>query len=405
MSPRAKSVTLKPFVCTSCRSRRERLKPSHFRTFTTSPQHPASLSSGRYAQLTNRRVIRLAGPDATLFLHNLIPAKIVDIGGSTNPIYTAFLSAQGRILNDVFIYPPSNGSSGEEWFVEVDEAGAGDLLKHLKKHKLRAKFQLEKVDPEKTGVYYSWPSSEEHDGGHRIGGRDPRPGMGTRWLEDSSSNPVQQLRDSGSEQTTLEDYTIHRMRNGIAEGQSEIIPGHALPQESNIDFFGGIDFFKGCYLGQELTIRTHHTGVVRKRILPVQLYDKDTSPPPEQREAPQYEADSKILLPPAGSNISKMKAKGRGRSSGKWLGGVGNIGLALCRLEMMTDIQLTADCTNYDPAEQYKVQWEVEGEGPSNEVLLQPFVPAWLREGVEASLRRKEKKKPKHEEEDEEELD
>jgi mRNA-decapping enzyme subunit 2 len=361
--------------------------------------------------LTNRCVIRLAGPDAALFLHNLIPAKILDIGVSTNPIYTAFLSAQGRILNDVFVYPPSARSNGEEWFIEVDEASAGDLLKHLKKHKLRAKFQLEKLDAERIGAYYSWPAPApggEHTASSGVGGQDPRPGMGRRWLEGeaASKSPspfLQHLQDSGSEQTTLEQYTIHRVRNGIAEGQSEIIAGHALPQESNLDLFGGIDFFKGCYLGQELTIRTHHTGVVRKRILPCQLYDKDGPPPSDQQEGPEYRPESGIVLPPPGSNISKLKAKGRGRSSGKWLDGVGNIGLALCRLEMMTDIQLTADCTNFDPTEQYKVQWQMGGEtGEQKEVMLKPFVPNWLREGVEASLRRKERK-PKREQDDEEE--
>ena len=358
--------------------------------------------------LTNRSIIRLAGPDAGVFLHNIIPAKISDLGGSRNPIYTAFLSAQGRILNDVFIYPPDARANGEEWYIEIDEASVGDLLKHLRKHKLRAKFTLEKVDPRSLCVYHSWPSDANEVPDHgSIGGDDPRPGMGVRWLDATSEDPsLQRLQDTRGEKATLKDYTIYRMLNGIAEGQSEIVSNHALPQESNIDFFGGIDFFKGCYLGQELTIRTHHTGVVRKRILPCQLYDKDSPPPSEEQAAPEYHPESKILLPPPGSNISKSKAKGRGRSSGKWLGGVGNIGLALCRLEMMTDIQLTADCTNYDPAEQYKVQWEVEGVVPQREVMLKPFVPKWMREGVEASLRRKERKKPKREEEeDEEELD
>ncbi|KIW64322.1 hypothetical protein PV04_09265 [Phialophora macrospora] len=413
MPPRSAHVSWRLFVCPSCQLRRRGVEPSRSRNFTTSPQRHATSSKSKWVHLTNRSVIRLAGPDAALFLHNLIPAKIIDIGGSTNPIYTAFLSAQGRILNDVFVYPPSAQSNREEWFIEVDEASAGDLLKHLKKHKLRAKFQLEKVDAERIGAYYSWPAPEpegERTAGSGVGGQDPRPGMGRRWLEGeatSKSSPVlHQLRDSGGEQTTLEEYTIHRVRNGIAEGQSEIITGHALPQESNLDLFGGIDFFKGCYLGQELTIRTHHTGVVRKRILPCQLYDKDGPPPPDQQEGPEYRPDSGIVLPPPGSNISKLKAKGRGRSSGKWLGGVGNIGLALCRLEMMTDIQLTADCTNYDPTEQYKVQWQVEEEtGEQKEVMLKPFVPKWLRDGVEASLRRKEQRPKREQDDDEEEVD
>ncbi|KIW98018.1 uncharacterized protein Z519_01602 [Cladophialophora bantiana CBS 173.52] len=428
MPPRLKVTAFRRFICPECQTRSRYLdRPSQFRrTFRTSPRRlyaPSSPRSSKHLHLTNRSIIRLAGPDAALFLHNLIPAKILDIGGSTNPIYTAFLSAQGRILNDVFIYPPPPAGGdrpGEEWFIEVDSASAGQLLKHLKKHKLRAKFTLEKVDAEAMGVYYTWPSPSSGGGNDlgssnrrlRPGGQDPRPGMGVRWLDEVSSHEpgaLRQLEDTGIQQATLEEYTIHRMLNGVAEGQSEIISGHALPQESNIDFFGGIDFFKGCYLGQELTIRTHHTGVVRKRILPCQLYATDTEPLPAHQETPEYKArgvETPLPLPPPGSNICKMKTKGRGRSSGKWLDGVGNIGLALCRLEMMTDIQLTADRTNYDPNEQYRVQWEAaEGEEQQG-IMLKPFVPQWLREGVEQSLRRKERKaKPRREEDDDEEID
>lgn len=409
MPPRTNPVLFRPFICPSCLSRPKALKASHLRRFTTSPQRASN--ENKFARLTNRSIVRLTGPDAALFLHNLIPAKLVDLGGRTAPIYTAFLSAQGRILHDVFIYPPSSTSNGEEWFIEVDETSAGDLMKHLKKHKLRAKFTLERIDPEKLGVYHSWSTPPDGEGTFvtSMGGQDPRPGMGVRWLEDVSSDatPLHHLKSTGSEEATLEDYTIHRMLNGIAEGQPEIVSSHALPQESNLDLFRGIDFLKGCYLGQELTIHTHHTGVVRKRILPCQLYQPDTPSPPGVQEVPDYSADNGVVLPPPGSNISKSHAKGRGRSSGKWLGGVGNIGLALCRLEMMTDIQLTAERTNFDPNEQYKVKWEIEG-GDGNgqgEVMLRPFVPKWLREGVEASLRRKEKKKPQREEdEDEEEI-
>ncbi|KIY03774.1 uncharacterized protein Z520_00465 [Fonsecaea multimorphosa CBS 102226] len=420
MPPRLKSGIFRTFVCPECQLRSFcRDQPLVRRSFSTSPRLDAASSArSKYLHLTNRSIIRLAGPDAALFLHNLIPAKILDIGGSTNPIYTAFLSAHGRILNDVFVYPPAPAAGdkpGEEWLIEVDSESAGDLLKHLKKHKLRAKFTLEKVDGQRMGVYYTWPPptsgsqdfvSSSITGG--LGGQDPRPGMGVRWLLDevsSKAGVLQRLEDTGSQPATMEEYTVHRMLNGVAEGQSEIISGHALPQESNLDFFGGIDFFKGCYLGQELTIRTHHTGVVRKRILPCQLYDPDDAEPlPGGQELPEYRADMKMQLPPPGSNICKLKAKGRGRSSGKWLGGVGNIGLALCRLEMMTDIQLTADRTNYDPTEQYKVQWETAEGGEQQGVMLKPFVPRWLREGVEQSLRRKEKKaKPRREEEEEEE--
>ncbi|KIX08277.1 uncharacterized protein Z518_02933 [Rhinocladiella mackenziei CBS 650.93] len=398
MPPKPKHSPARPFIY-----------PIRNRSFFE-PQLRSS-NSTKYLRLTNRTLVRLAGCDAKVFLNDLIPAKILDIQ-STNPIYTAFLSAHGRILNDVFIYPPAE-RDGEEWFIEVDSVSAGDLISHFRKHKLRAQIDIEKLAPEKTGVYYRWPSDAESDlksstTGIHSGGQDPRPGMGMRWLDIAFSEPeiIQRLEDRGGKTATLQDYAIHRMLNGVAEGQSELIAKSALPQESNIDLFGGIDFHKGCYVGQELTIRTHHTGVVRKRILPCQLYNKDNPLSAGQSE-PAYKPNANLPLPPAESNISKLNARGRGRSSGKWLGGVGNIGLALCRLEMMTDIQLTADRTNYDPNEEYKVTWEVEGEEVKREVMLKPFVPQWLRDGVEQSLRRKEKKpKPRQAEEDDyEEVD
>jgi folate-binding protein YgfZ len=193
---------------------------------------------------------------------------------------------------------------------------------------------------------------------------------------------------------------IHRMLHGIAEGQNEIINGSALPQESNIDFFNGIDFRKGCYLGQELTIRTHHTGVVRKRILPVQL-NKEYAPIPPGAMGPSFVDDPEhpramhgdLGLPPPGSNISKVSS--RGRSTGKWLGGIGNIGLALCRLEMMTDIRLTDEPTQYDPDQEFKISWNAQTGYEAGEVKVKAFVPQWLRDSITASLKSRARNSPK----------
>ena len=167
---------------------------------------------------------------------------------------------------------------------------------------------------------------------------------------------------------------------GVAEGQGEILKETALPQESNVDYMGGIDFRKGCYVGQELTIRTHHTGVVRKRILPVQLYpaEGDSGPPDKLT----YDQDTKVVLPPKGSNISRMDKKGR--SAGKWLGGVGNVGLALCRLEMMTDTVLTGEGSQWSPEHEFKVAWEQEEGQDGGEVRVKVFIPPWHRSRAEA---------------------
>ena len=393
----------KPFVCAKCRLQ----SATHLRQKARWLSTSINSSKSKWALLSNRRLIRLSGPDAANFLHNIIPAKILGVG--TSPIYTAFLSAQGRILQDVFIYPPSwEGEKKQEWLVEVDAESASDLFKHLKKHKLRSKFAMELVNEQEAGVWYRWPSEtgtssqDWRRDGIRAGGNDSRPGMGVRLVlnQDSQAHVRSSLDGGETAERGLEEYTIHRVLNGLAEGQKEIISGHALPQESNLDFLGGIDFHKGCYLGQELTIRTHHTGVVRKRILPCQIYD-ESSPLPADQMGPRSQAGTKVELPPPESNISKLTTR-KGRSTGKWLGGVGNIGLALCRLEMMTDIQLTADSTNYDPREKYRIQWVGDQDGTNaQEVCVRPFVPNWVRQGVEQSLKRKERKPKQHTEETE----
>jgi len=183
------------------------------------------------------------------------------------------------------------------------------------------------------------------------------------------------------EEECLSTYTLRRILHGVPEGQSEIIRETGLPMESNMDIMNGVDFHKGCYVGQELTIRTHHTGIVRKRILPVQLYDMIDSLP--ELDAPMYSAETTLVLPPTGSNISGVSAR-KGRSAGKWLGGIGNVGLALCRLEMMTDIVLTGESTQYSPDHEFKISWDTDagGAGDVGEVKVRAFVPPWTREFI-----------------------
>lgn len=185
------------------------------------------------------------------------------------------------------------------------------------------------------------------------------------------------LEGSG-EQVEGGSYDVRRMMIGVAEGQAEILKESALPQESNIDYMGGIDFRKGCYVGQELTIRTHHTGVVRKRILPVQLYSSegDSKPP----DSLTYDKYTNVLLPPKGANISRVDKKGR--SAGKWLGGVGNIGLALCRLEIMT-VTVLGEGSQWSPEQEFKVAWEPEEGRDGGEVRVKAFVPSWHQSRAE----------------------
>ena len=265
---------------------------------------------------------------------------------------------------------------GEAGFlIEVDAAEVEALARHLKRYRLRAKVGIRVVGEGEWSVWAAWGEQAPPPRGS-IGGLDGRaPDMGRRIVvagEREFEGSGRQVESGG--------YDVRRMMMGVAEGQGEMLKETALPQESNVDYMGGIDFRKGCYVGQELTIRTHHTGVVRKRILPVQLYPAEGgSGPPDKLT---YDQDTKIVLPPKGSNISRMDKKGR--SAGKWLGGVGNIGLALCRLEMMTDTVLTGEGSQWSPEHEFKVAWEQEEGKDRGEVRVKAFIPPWHRSRAEA---------------------
>ena len=345
-----------------------------------------------------RSVIRLAGAHAAHFLDGLIPARI--LGNPTkqsSPIYTAFLTPQGRILADVFIYHTEHDGT-DTWYIECDRDSVNMLMKHLKKHKLRSKFDLSIMKEEEYEIVYSTQKETfaMTDESVYAGGADPRPSVGDaledggfRWILKRDSDRAKVVLDSAAMEP---EYRAARMTMGLAESSSEVISEHALPQESNVDLLGGIDFHKGCYLGQELTIRTHHTGVVRKRILPVLLHrPTDSASASSNADVESWPSD---LTPPAGANISKVSTR-KGRSTGKFLGSVGRLGLALCRLEMMTDIQLTGEATNYNPEDKFQVVWQDEKSGEEKHVLLTATVPDWVRQGVKASLERKDRRQPR----------
>lgn len=396
-------------VCCRCFVRNNRL-------FTTTSaqseqnQNASSLPQTGYARLANRGLISITGADSATFLQGLItqnmlvandPSKSIRRTGS----YTAFLNSQGRILNDAFIYPVPNNEGNDierEWLVEVDKNQVSTLLKHLKKHKLRAKLKLRALEDGERTVWSSWKHHTEPRwaaynlesesaspfsiSSNVVGCIDSRaPGFGSRIVTPGAEGLRTHLPDEAQvagDEVGLDAYNIRRILHGVAEGQSEIIRESALPMESNMDMGGAIDFRKGCYVGQELTIRTHHTGVVRKRILPVQLYTGDMP----TGDSPVYDPSAELVLPPAGTNINKAGGR-RGRSAGKFLDGVGNIGLALCRLEMMTDIALTGEGTQFTPGSEFKVSWTTETEQPS-EVKLRAFVPDWTKEFIIGSIRK-----------------
>lgn len=106
-----------------------------------------------------------------------------------------------------------------------------------------------------------------------------------------------------------------RYRLGVGEGSLDLPTGNCFPLESNGDYLNGISFHKGCYIGQELTARTHHTGVVRKRLMPL-IFEQSTSTDDVQQIKPEAK-----ILNESNDNV------------GKFRNACGNVGLALLRIE------------------------------------------------------------------------
>ncbi|KAF1814918.1 Aminomethyltransferase folate-binding domain-containing protein [Eremomyces bilateralis CBS 781.70] len=412
-----------PYICARC-SRQIR----HVRTYTSST---ASLEPPREylpfgrSPLPHRRLLYIAGRDAPVFLHNLVTSNV--IASSPHGTYTAFLNAPGRILYDAFIYPVAwshtfhawrdeklgttsgvtKGGDRLDWaaFIEVDAQVLPGLMQHIKRYKLRSKFAYREVDPGDWEIWSSWDAAEPgvdipatspgieasavaNEGGGAahthipstpppnlapdapITLHDPRPTLTTRLLHRTTTALPPPL--TALPAATPAHYALHRYLHGLPEGAGEIAAGSALPHEHNLDLLGAVDFRKGCYVGQELTIRTQHTGVIRKRILPCALYEGSSVP-----ETLRYEPSVKIPVPPGGADIKPVE--GRGRSGGKWAVGMGNVGLGLCRLELMTDVRVTVEGpAGWKEGKEFGMIWE--GDGGMERVKIKGFVPAWMRE-------------------------
>ena len=292
------------------------------------------------------------------------------------------------MLHDAFVYPTSGsqwqkdqGGEADEpgYLVEIDAEQADVLMKHLKRHKLRSKFKLRLLDEGELNVWSLWregerwtshsqPQSSNRDDGV-ISLTDCRaPGMGQRLiLPDHTGNALEDV-----EEAPLSAYTIRRYLRGVAEGQKEMPRDDCLPMNCNIDLMGGIDFKKGCYLGQELTIRTHHTGVVRRRILPIVLHEQGTEVP----EKLEYDPSLSINVPDfIGQDIRKEDK--RKRSTGKFIAGVGGFGIGMCRLEQMTDLTISGEPIPFSPEDKFTIQ-----SASGKELGVKPFVPDWIRGGI-----------------------
>lgn len=223
------------------------------------------------AFLPDRGVIKVAGEDARNFLNGLITTDVDRLKPGLGR-FGALLTPQGKIIVDFLITEAPAGHGGG-FLIDCPKALADGLATKLKFYKLRAKVTVDNLSDD-LGVLAAW------DGQLAIQPdlcfADPRnEHLGTRIL--IPEDLKQKLSDLiGAELVDAADYEAHRIALGVPRGGLDFMYSDAFPHETNMDRLAGVDFDKGCYVGQEVVSRMQHRGTARTRSVKVLL--EDSSP-------------------------------------------------------------------------------------------------------------------------------
>jgi folate-binding protein YgfZ len=255
----------------------------------------------KIAALPARTVVAISGEDRVLFLQGLVSNDVAE-SAPGRAVWAALLTPQGKWLADFFIL-----SDGKRLLLDCERAQAPMLLQRLSRYRLRSRAVLTETDLQ---VFVAWDGTPEFDG---IVARDPRlEEAGWRIL-----SPLQIVVNA-----TQEEWDLHRVSLGLPDGSRDMEPEKSVLLEAGFDELNGLSWTKGCYMGQELTARTKYRGLVKRRLVPVRIDG---------------------AVPPNGTPILQD-----GREVGTMRSNIGQLGLALVRLEALDGV-LTADGATITP--------------------------------------------------------
>ena len=293
------------------------------------------MADASFVLLDDRGILAVSGPDRRPFLQGLV-SNDVDKVSPRAARYAAFLTAQGKYLHDFMM-----AQAGESILLDAEAARLGDLKRRLSMYRLRAKVSLDErpnlavaaVFGADTTTILGLPSEP---GAARPFGLgvvfvDPRLAMlGARAiLPRERARAV--LADAGIAETGFDSYDRLRLSLGIPDGSRDLVLEKSILLEAGFDELNGVDWEKGCYIGQELTARTKYRGLVKRRLMPVRI--KGPTPSPG------------TIVTADGREIGEMRSSRDG------------LGLALLRIEPVREGKTLA----------------------AGEATLVPVRPAWMR--------------------------
>ena len=271
------------------------------------------MSEARLVNLEDRGVLAVSGEDRVAFLQGLVSNDVERVTPD-QAVYAAFLTPQGKFLFDFIVV-----DDGERLLLDCEAARLADFAKRLRIYKLRSKveltdvsesFQVFAVHGDGALAALGWASGAAAGasvpclGGLAIA--DPRlAALGARLILPVNAN----LSSLSLALGTLDDYDRRRIQLGIPDGSRDMEVDKTVLLEAGFDELNGVDWKKGCYMGQELTARTKYRGLVKRRLMPI------TTDGP---------------LPPPGTRITLD-----GRDAGEIRSTQGDMAMAMVRLNML----------------------------------------------------------------------
>ena len=221
--------------------------------------------SVQFSLLPHRSVIAVGGPDRAEFLQGLISNDTAKVGPG-RAIWAALLTPQGRFLNDMFVVEDGDGT----FLMETERERAPALAKKLKMYTLRSKVTVEdRGAAMDVAVVYGSNAAKVLPVTGATAFVDPRLAeLGVRVLAPAGQTAALLL---GLDEVPLGHYEALRLRLGVPDGSRDMTVEKALLLESGFDELHGVDWQKGCYMGQELTARTKYRGLIKRRLFPVKV--------------------------------------------------------------------------------------------------------------------------------------
>jgi len=269
-----------------------------------------------YVVLQGRGVVALGGADVRGYLQGLVSNDVAKVAPD-RAIYAALLTPQGKFLHDLFI-----AAGDDVLLLDCEADRRDDLMRRLKIYRLRAKVEIADRSAEQQVVALIGEAAPAALGLPPEPGRatafaggvayvDPRlAAIGARAVL-PRQGAAEALAAAGFAAAPAAAYERLRLGLGLPDGSRDMTVEKATLLESGFEELHGVDWDKGCYMGQELTARTKYRGLVKKRLVPVAIAGPAPAP---------------------GTPVMRGgKAAGEMRSAGDGLG------LALMRLEALAD--------------------------------------------------------------------